>query len=135
MMSDEMLTQEEFLAAARSEGMDIKYRTLRSWASKGLFPRPTRIPGRGMQGFYPASLLLDLRRVCALRKRSIEEIKMILTREPSAHTMQFIDDAGRPHEYMVLFTLSRSQKGGRIEETRLLEDGSLVVVTTKDAAA
>jgi DNA-binding transcriptional MerR regulator len=130
-LSDKMVAQGELLRMARAEGLPIKGRTLRFWATKGLIPYPSRIAGNGMRGYYPLSMLTRLRRICSLRKRSLNEIKLIIEKEPIPCTMRFIDDTGRPHEYTVLYTMSMEKIGDYVEEVRLMEDGSMVVVNRR----
>jgi hypothetical protein len=119
-MADTLVTRQELARMARSEGLDVSVRTLRYWSEKGLIEKPIRIPGNGMQGYYPVTTLEDLRRICALRRRSIEEMKSILTQP--CRKMRFLE-GDKLKEFRVLFTIPM-----RGREIRFLEDGSFVLV-------
>ena len=73
-----MLCQEELVdrgkiaEMARSSGLNVSVRTLRFWASRRLIPQPIIVHKKAC---YPISILESLRRIEALRPKTIEQIK------------------------------------------------------------
>jgi len=73
--AEKLVTRKELAKAARKEGVRVTERTLRYWAMRGLIPKPVI---KKRKAYYPLSLIGVLKRIEALRRKTIEEVRSIV---------------------------------------------------------
>jgi len=110
-----MLTQQEVVKLLTQEGYRISVRTLRYWASKGIIPRPILISnGRyGLRGYYPESILAEIRPLCKKEGRRKDGVIEIID-WPGAKRLEVVE------------IIERKAVNGKIYVWKKLKDGGVI---------
>jgi len=81
-----LLTKERFLDEARKRGINVTYRTLRKYASEGIFPQP--IKGKRYLGLYKKSWIKELKLIKEAMEKYSMKIKDIRSFKSSGYTFE-----------------------------------------------